>query len=213
MHLSKNSIERAILIALLGGALLISPMGGKVVVALAQYYFKKWWEKGGPYIPPENDPEKVRDSLYKLKRNAYINWQFDEKRNLLKLELTPKGKEALKRVKLGGLEDISIPHPKDWDGQWRFLFFDIPEKRRGARDILRAKLKSLGFFRFQKSVWIFPFEYEKEIDVICEYLDLAPYVMSFTVKIKTDRILRRYFLKQGILLRRDLSLFDKGARY
>lgn len=32
-------------------------------------------------------------------------------------------------------------------------FFDIPEKHRTVRDLLRRKLKSWGFRRWQKSVW------------------------------------------------------------
>lgn len=41
----------------------------------------------------------------------------------------------------------------EWDGKWRFVTFDIPEKRRAARDLLRAKLKEWGFERWQKSLW------------------------------------------------------------
>ncbi len=40
-----------------------------------------------------------------------------------------------------------------WDGKWRLVFWDIPEKRRAARDLLRMKLKQMGFVRWQKSVW------------------------------------------------------------
>ena len=32
--------------------------------------------------------------------------------------------------------------------------FDIPEKRRLARDLLRIRLKSWGFSQRQKSVWV-----------------------------------------------------------
>lgn len=40
-----------------------------------------------------------------------------------------------------------------WDGYWRMVIWDIPEKRRATRDLLRMKLKQLGFQRWQKSVW------------------------------------------------------------
>ena len=40
-----------------------------------------------------------------------------------------------------------------WDGKWRLIFWDIPEKRKSIRDLLRNKLKQLGFVRWQKSVW------------------------------------------------------------
>lgn len=39
---TRKNIEKAILIGLVGGAVIISPMGGKIVLALARYYFQKW---------------------------------------------------------------------------------------------------------------------------------------------------------------------------
>ena len=210
MTFGKNSIEKAILIGLVGGAIMFSPMGSKVVIALARYYVKKWWDEGGPYMPPEADPEQVRQSIYKLKRNDYVKWKFDKRRNIAMLELTPKGKKVFGRAKL---DDITIIKKDKWDGQWRFFLFDVPEKRRSFRDVLRAKLKNLGFFQFQKSVWIYPFECEKELRYVCEFLGITSYTIMFTAKIDNDRILRRYFLREGVLLRRHLSLLDKGIRY
>lgn len=44
-----------------------------------------------------------------------------------------------------------------WDGLWRLVLFDIAEENRVLRNLLRRKLKSLGFIMFQKSVWVTPF--------------------------------------------------------
>lgn len=210
MIISKNSVEAAILVAALGQVSIFAPIGGAVVLALAKHFVKKWWEEGGEYVPPETDPEQVRESIYKLKRNDYIRWRIDKKANKTVLELTKKGQEAFAHA---SFSNITIEHPVHWDGQWRFFLFDIPEKRRKTRDILRARVKSLGFFQFQKSAWIYPFECEKELRYICEYLEVTPYTMLFIAKIDNDRILRRYFMRKGILSRQHLSLFDKGVRY
>ncbi len=210
MILNKNSIEKAILFGLVGGAVILSPMGSKVVIALVRYYVKKWWEEGGPYVPPESDAEQVRQSIYKLKRNHYVRWRFDKKENVARIELTPKGQKVFGKAKL---DDITVIKKDKWDGQWRFFLFDVPEKRRSLRDVLRSKLKNLGFFQFQKSVWIYPFECERELRYVCEFLGITPYTMMFAAKIDNDRILRRYFLREGVLLRRHLSLLDKGMKY
>jgi hypothetical protein len=210
MNLDKNLAEKAILYGLIAGAVVLSPMGGKVVICLAKHYVKKWWDEGGPYVPPENDPEMVRKSLYKLKRNNYVNWKYNKAKNVVELSITEKGKINLRHARFS---NISISTADKWDGQWRFFMFDIPEKKKGLREILRDKLKSLGFFRFQKSVWVHPFECEKEVRDVCEYLDVVGYTTMFTAKIDRDRVLRRYFLKQGVLLRKHLSLADKGVRY
>ncbi len=42
---------------------------------------------------------------------------------------------------------------KEWDGRWRLVIFDVPEKHRKARNLIRFKLKEWGFKKFQASVW------------------------------------------------------------
>lgn len=207
---TRKNIEKAILISLIGGTVLISPMGGRVVLAFAQYYLMKWWNKDGPYIPPEADPSQVRESIYNLKRRKYVRWKYDKKKEGAVLELTAKGRKIFGKR---SFDDVLIPNPRNWDGRWRFFLFDIPEKRRSFRNALRDKLKKIGFFQFQKSVWIHPFECENELQYICEYLGIKPYTIAFTAKIDNDRILRRYFLRKGILLRYHVTLRDKGIHY
>ncbi len=65
---------------------------------------------------------------------------------------------------------------KSWDGKWRLVFFDVPEKTRQGRDILRDKLKRAGFRELQKSVFVFPYDCKNEIDYIIENFDLRKYV-------------------------------------
>lgn len=69
------------------------------------------------------------------------------------LRLTAKGKEKIKR-------DFSFVRWQNqkWDKKWRIVIFDIEEKQRRQRDILRGKLKELGFGMIQKSVWISPYD-------------------------------------------------------
>ncbi len=61
-------------------------------------------------------------------------------------KLTDSGKDKALWVKMTELEE-------KWDGKWRIIIWDIPEKRREVRNLLRGKLKKLGFRQFQKSVW------------------------------------------------------------
>ena len=64
----------------------------------------------------------------------------------LSLRLTDSGKDRAlwSKMRMGD---------ERWDGRWRLVIWDIPEKRRLARDLLRFKLKQLGFTQWQKSVW------------------------------------------------------------
>ena len=144
---------------------------------------------------PKLDKEQVRQSLYDVKNKGYVREKIiksTEDGMIIKFELTKKGKELLRGYEFYNLK---TEHPKKWDGKWRFIIFDIPEKSRYARDIFRDKLKNLGFFMLQQSVWVYPYECKKEIDFILEFLGLRSYVLYFEVEIERDAWLRKYFRK------------------
>lgn len=62
---------------------------------------------------------------------------------------------------------------KKWDKKWRLVIFDIEEKQRKARDILRAKLKELGFGKWQRSVYISPHDFAQDIREFLESWSLT----------------------------------------
>lgn len=82
-------------------------------------------------------------TLKRLREKGFIELVDDKE---LILRLTDLGRERALWQKMT-LEDGK------WDGKWRLVIWDIPEKRRLARDLLRFKLKQLGFKQWQKSVW------------------------------------------------------------
>lgn len=65
------------------------------------------------------------------------------------LNLTPEGGKYISRF-------WQPLWPKDWDGVWTLVLFDIEETSRRIRDVLRRFLRSLKFGMYQRSVWIFP---------------------------------------------------------
>lgn len=81
--------------------------------------------------------------IKRLREQGFIELLND---NELILRLTDSGRDKAlwKKMMLGG---------EKWDGRWRLVIWDVPEKRRLARDLLRFKLKQLGFSQWQKSVW------------------------------------------------------------
>jgi phenylacetic acid degradation operon negative regulatory protein len=50
-----------------------------------------------------------------------------------------------------------------WGRRWTMVLFDIPERNKKIRDILRYKLKSLGFGMMQGSVWVRPADVTNEV--------------------------------------------------
>ena len=110
-------------------------------------------------------------SLKVLKRDRLID--FRECGNVCKITVTDKGK---KKILFYNLDDLKIKTPKKWDRIWRIVTFDIPEKKRPARDALRSKLNELGFYQLNKSVFIHPYHCLDEIQFIEEVFNVGVYV-------------------------------------
>ena len=118
------------------------------------------------------------------------------KRGLLKFNgkyyvLTSRGEKELNKFKL---RDYKIARPKKWDKKWRVVIFDIPEKKRKIRTIIRVLLGSMGFYRLQDSVWVYPYECEDMIGLIKTNYSVGKDVLYLIVdKIENDRYLREEF--------------------
>lgn len=67
-----------------------------------------------------------------------------------------------------------------WDGKWRVVIFDIPQELHYRRVRFGRKLKSLGFYMLQKSVFVFPYQCEDELGSICGKLEINDYVDVIT---------------------------------
>lgn len=125
------------------------------------------------------DPEKfnkkynhrqIQRSLYYLKRRKFIAFPAR----------SPKGHVILTNLGIRKLNQLKFDKlkikPSTWDGKWRLLTFDVPEKQKVIRETFRRKLKELGFFHFQRSVFVIPYECGKEIAMIASYLKIVPCV-------------------------------------
>lgn len=89
------------------------------------------------------DKSALSKALKILRENGFIEFLDDGK---LIARLTDEGRAEVVWAKVRVVDE-------PWDGRWRLVMFDIPEKRRIARDLLRSKLKQWGFSHWQKSVW------------------------------------------------------------
>jgi len=88
------------------------------------------------------------------------------------IQITELGKRKLLYLKLRAAR----LRKRKWDKKYRIVLFDIPEQMKNTRDILRMKLKILGFYQLQKSAWVFPWHCKEEIDFIKEIFGIGPYV-------------------------------------
>ena len=181
----KNLTQWIILLAA-AGIVLTSPYGGRVVTGALREYLhkrakKKEWEK-------ILDAQNVSRALYKLKKRKHI--KIEVRGNKVIIKLTERG---YKRMLEYEYENIKVSQPQRWDKKWRLLMFDIPHEAKLIRDSFRRKLKNIGFVAFQKSIWIYPYPCENEIDFVTEYLKIGKYLTLLTVRIENDLPLREKF--------------------
>ena len=118
----------------------------------------------------------------------------------IEIVITERGKLTLLRYDIDRME---IKKTSSWDGKWRIVFFDIPEKHRQARDALREKLKEVGFREFQQSVFIQPYPCTKEINFLIEFFEIRNWVKLAEVSEITNEAELLVRFKLGKKLNRD----------
>ncbi len=93
------------------------------------------------------------------------------------------------------IDSLKINKPKDWDKKWRIVIFDIAQLKSLQRNAFRGKLKELGFYPLQKSVWIHPYKCKDEIELLCEFFGLGKKEIRLITaeNIEDDRYLREIF--------------------
>jgi phenylacetic acid degradation operon negative regulatory protein len=99
---------------------------------------------------------QVRGALGRLEREGWVIKRKQNGRTFYRL--SPNGQREIDRL-------LSYLRARDrsWDGSWRLVMFDIPEKQRGLRDKLRRALLTLGMGIFQGSVWVSPRDIKKQV--------------------------------------------------
>ena len=116
-------------------------------------------------------PRQFSQSIYKLKSRGLID--EDKNRGLLVKE---KGHKFL----LKSLANVVFKN-KNTDGYSRLIVFDIPERRRNARDMLRRKLKEFECQQIQKSVYVTPYVCENEIREVSKILGVMDHIYTFKI--------------------------------
>lgn len=132
---------------------------------------------------------ELKRSIKAMTEDGLISMK--EKDGQITVRLLKNGKEKALKYQI---DTMKIKKPKKWDKKWRIVMFDIPERKKLARDILKHKLDELGFQPIQKSVYAYPFSCEDEIDFISAVYEIRPYVKIIRAdKIFNEEKLLRHF--------------------
>ncbi|MDP2923897.1 MAG: hypothetical protein Q8O30_09315 [Candidatus Omnitrophota bacterium] len=117
------------------------------------------------------EANQLRGQINDLYRSKLIKKEKN-KDGSCTLILTDKGKLKVLTYNL----DKTKRKYGDWDNKWRMVAFDVPERMRSSRNVLRDRLKYVGFYELQKSVFVFPYDCRDEIEFIVEFYNLRKYV-------------------------------------
>lgn len=133
---------------------------------------------------------RICDTFYRLRKEGCINIQ--KSNHQIYISLTEEGKKKAGRLQINALK---INTPKKWDGKWRLVIFDISQPKLSKREAFRGKLKELGFYPLQKSVWAHPYKCDDEINVLKDFFGFSAKEIRIIIaeKIDDDLSLRKIF--------------------
>ena len=111
-------------------------------------------------------------------KESYCGFKNLQRRGIIKdtqggkFNFTPKGRVWFSEKLIKHYAEAG----SRWDKKWRIFMFDIPQELHLERNKLRSRLKTLGFYMMQKSVFVFPYPCEKELAEYCSKLKISDYV-------------------------------------
>ena len=163
-----GAIQKKILILLFAGVALgctRNPIKAWKIIGIVPRAFKEINEKS------------LKQSLRSLYSIGLVETQKN-KNGEHNVVLTKSGKEQALRY---NIDEMKIEKPKKWDGSWWVVLFDVPEKIRLVREMIREHLRALEFYELQKSVFIHPYPCAKQIESIAAYYDAGKFVRLLRV--------------------------------
>jgi len=151
------------------------------------------------WTPSRYAKKKYRDLVSRIDREGYVQRVLVDGK--VHFRITGAG-----RRKLISLYPVLEKSGEKWDGFWRIVVFDIPEKRRRSRDILRRQLKMLGFGRLQNSTYISPHDFGKKFLDFLQAKGLLSGVLLMEAK-------QKYLGDPGQVANKVWKLEELGKRY
>jgi len=176
-----GKIQQKILLLLSGGLALGFSRSPKQYFQIIKNISNEW---------KEIENRAFKRGIESLYESKLIN-KKQNKNGSITIVLTQEGK---KKILTFQMDEIKIKRPQKWDKKWRVVLFDIPENRKKIRETLRFHLKKLGFYEFQKSVFIHPYDCQDEIDYIIEFYDIRKFVRFIIADFVDNELhLKEYF--------------------
>ena len=89
------------------------------------------------------------------------------------------------KLTLKGFEELSLNFPlfrylkNTWDGKWRIISYEIPEKKREIRDRLRREMQGWGLGPWHRSFWLTPHPIIEILKGLVSQKEEEKYIQAF----------------------------------
>src|SRR5882672_7844565 len=125
--------------------------------------------------------EKLARPSFRNITESYESWAYRngllkqvdrlERQGLIEREAKTKDDRVYRLSAQGRLLSLGGRDPEDrwaraWDGRWRLVLFDVPNRKNSERARLRRYLRQKSFGCLQKSVWITPDSLQAEKQIL-----------------------------------------------
>ena len=134
---------------------------------------------------------RLQETLWRMERKGLLK-RVREGKGLWAYALTTKGEKVVDDVLA---ERYVVSTSRWWDGKWRVVMFDVPERKRSARAQLRILLERAGFVRLHDSVWVQPYPCADFVTLIRAHLKSASGELHYFIGdlFESDKFLRERF--------------------
>ncbi|MBI4054053.1 MAG: hypothetical protein HY397_01850 [Candidatus Doudnabacteria bacterium] len=170
----RTASKVALALVALAGTVAISVVAPNLFQVFGALYEKRGKSQS---FSTKEKKQKITQTFYYLKRSGLIRFKPDG--NDWILCLTDLGKKRFSKL---SLDLLSVPKAKHWNGRWWLVAADIPTKsHRPGADLLRNKLRQMGFYSLQRTIWLHPFDPRKEIEYITRAFEINNFVTVMEV--------------------------------
>lgn len=136
-------------------------------------------------MPKERQKEYILSSGTKLVQKGLLKFKDGH------YELTKEGERILE---LWNINDYGLKKPKRWDGKWRMIIFDIPERKKKVRMKIPEIFTRAGLYRLQNSVWVYPYNCEDIMGLLKTELGIGKEMLYIIAdEIENDKYLRAHY--------------------
>jgi hypothetical protein len=123
----------------------------------------------------DKNKRKFNNLIYYLKRKGYIETKNFKNKNAILLT-----KEGINKALRASFMLEAAKKRKD--GKWIMIIFDMPQKHKKARSLLRSILINLGYKLFQQSAWISPYDISEKTEKLLQFHHLDSYTKIFLIE-------------------------------